>query len=562
MSRHPRAARPFSTPLRALLALSLVVLHLPAADVALAEGVAADPTGTYAAKLTGSHVVPAVTTAAAGTARFVISGATITWQLSFTGSPAVTAAELDLGAIGVNGTPLFALPATGDASGTLSATDVLPAAGVTFEAALGAIASGSTYVTVRTTSAPTGEPRGQVVRVTSPPVATLSVGAPPAGSPARDDVFPRTLVVGQQSQVALVAFGQHTLTLLPAAATAAQDTTDPTLNVPRGCGTELNACTFDGSQPISVGPGGPTNDGRLTIAIAAPPGDYVVHDRLTASVAGILRVVPAGSFEVSSADDIALAIAAQLGPTIPPPPPPPPGTSVYSSLHGYDISYPDCTSRRFASIPPPLIDGFAIVGVNAGKMFRYNPCLAALWRWADEFSMRSLYINVNAAAGATLHQGKTGPAGTCASTKDHRCYGYNYGYNAARAAWRYAYHELGAANLPAIWWLDVEFGNTWYTDDKPANAASIQGALDFLGATGRFGAPSMGYTVGIYSTKHQYTTIAGTFKPGVPVWYATVEKVHSKTLNRCAAADWSFTGGPVWLVQYLPGRIDANVGCP
>ena len=25
---------------------------------------------------------------------------------------------------------------------------------------------------------------------------------------------------------------------------------------------------------------------------------------------------------------------------------------------------------------------------------------------------------------------------------------------------------------------------------------------------------------------------------------------------------WSFTGGPVWLIQYLPGRIDTNVGCP
>jgi hypothetical protein len=557
MFRH--VARRATTPVRLLVALSLVAVHLPAADAAFAAPTV-DATGTYVAKLTGSHVVPAVTSTASGTARVVVSGSSITWQLTFTGSPAVTAADIAMGAIGTNGPTLFVLPATGDASGALAADDLVAAAGVSFEAALAAIAAGSTYVTVRTAGVPTGELRGQLIRETQPPLATLTVGAPAAGSPARDDVFPRSLVVGQQSLVRFVAFGQHTVTLLPAGIAATADTADPGQDQPRGCGTDLNPCTFSGSSALSVGPGG-SGPASLTIAVAAPPGDYVVHDRLHPAVVGTLRVVPAGSFDVSSADDIALAIAGQLGAT-PPPPPPPSGTSVYSSLHGYDISYPDCTSKRFAAIPPPIVDGFAIVGVNRGKMFRYNPCLAGLWSWAQHFSMRSLYINVNAAAGPTEHQGRTGPAGTCRSTKDRLCYGYNYGYNAARAAWRYAYHELGAANLPSVWWLDVEFGNTWYTDDKAANAASIRGALDFLGAPGRYGAPSMGYTVGIYSTKLQYTTIAGSFKPGVPVWYATVEKVHTKTLNRCKAEDWSFTGGPVWLVQYLPGRIDANFGCP
>jgi hypothetical protein len=199
-------------------------------------------------------------------------------------------------------------------------------------------------------------------------------------------------------------------------------------------------------------------------------------------------------------------------------------------------------------------------------MFRYNPCLATLWNWAGQFALRSIYVNTNAAAGPTMQQGATGPAGTCRKN-DKVCYGYNYGYIGARAAWRYAYHQLGAANLPRIWWLDVEISNTWYTKpDLRANAAVIQGALDFLGKPGIYGAPSMNYTVGIYSNTYQFQRIAGTgFKPNVPVWYATAERTHPPSLERCTTPTQrtnSFTGGDVWLVQFLPGGADHNVGCP
>jgi hypothetical protein len=550
MNRH---LRPTGRTLRAIIIAGLLAAQLPTAGATLAQ-----PTGVFTAKLSGTHEIPPVATSASGTARIILSGPQIDYQLLVNGLGTITSAEIDLGAIGSNGRALFQLTVNGgEILGTLTASDLAPGGGISFDAALDAIASGGTYVNVRTAASPAGELRGQIAPVTEPASYTISAGAPPTGTPPRDDILPRTLTVASGSVVHLLVFGQHTATLLPAGIQADQDTTDPTLNAPQGCGTAANPCLFDGSAPISIGPASDPGGTAATVVILAPVGSYVIHSRLQPAMVGLLQVVPSGTFEISSIDDIALAIAAQLGAT------PPPATSIYSNLRGYDISYPDCRPERLSSIPAAIADGFAIVGVNGGRMFRYNPCLSTLWNWAGGFALRSLYINMNAAAGPTKRQGRTGPAGPCASS-DRLCYGYNYGYNGARAAWRYAYHQLGPAALPAVWWLDVEVDNVWYTPpDLGANAAVIQGALAFLGTPGRYGAPAMGYMVGIYSTRFQFKQIAGSsFRPQVPVWYATVEKGPSATRSRCDPESWSFTGGPIWLVQYLPSRIDGNTGCP
>lgn len=550
MNRH---LGPTRRTVRALLIVGLIAAQLPTAGATLAQ-----VTGIFTAKLTGSHEIPSVSTSASGTARIILTGPQIDYQLFLNGLGTITSAEIDLGAIGSNGPALFQLTVSmGEVIGSLTASDLAPGGTLSFDAALDAIASGGAYVNVRTAAAPAGELRGQIQPVIEPASYTMSAGAPPSGTPARDDIFPRALTVAAGSVVHLIVFGPHTATLLPAGMAADQDTTDPTLNTPQSCGADDNPCLFDGSAPLSLGPATDAGPVALTVVINAPVGSYVIHSRLQPAMVGTLQVVPQGSFEISSIDDIALAIAAQLGTT------PPPATSIYSNLLGYDISYPDCRPERLSTIPAAIADGFAIVGVNGGRMFRYNPCLSTLWNWAGSFALRSLYINMNAAAGPTKRQGRTGPAGTCAAS-DRLCYGYNYGYNGARAAWRYAYRQLGPAALPAVWWLDVEVDNVWYTPpDLAANAAVIQGALDFLGTPGRYGAPAKGYTVGIYSTRYQFKRIAGSsFRPNVPVWYATIEKAPAATRDRCDPQSWSFTGGPVWLVQYLPSRIDANTGCP
>jgi hypothetical protein len=479
-----------------------------------------------------------------------------------TGAPSVAGVDMAIAPIGSNGPAAVALPVNpdGSISGTLTAGALAPSSPVTWDALLDAIASDGAYLNVRTAAVPSGELRGQLGRVFATTTYTVTAGAPPAGTPALDDFFPRSLTVASGSIVRFVVYGNHTATLLPAGMAASADTgaADPALY----CGTDANPCFFDGSVPLSIGPAGGAGADPLTVTVylSAGLGAYVVHSRLQPAMVGELRVVAADSFEISSIDDIALAIAAQLGAG----PAPPPVTSIYSNLLGYDVSYPDC--KRLSQVPAVNPGGFAIVGANGGRMFRYNPCLTTLWQWASGFAVRSIYINTNAAAGPTEHQGATGPAGTCRKN-DRVCYGYNYGYKGARAAWRYAYHQLGAGNLPQIWWLDVEINNVWYTaPDKLANRAVVQGALDFLGSPGRYGAPSMNYTVGIYSTMYQFERITGAgWRPGVPAWYATVERSHPPSLSRCTTEisnEWSFTGGPIWLVQFLPGGTDHNVGCP
>src|SRR5437899_2627639 len=51
--------------------------------------------------------------------------------------------------------------------------------------------------------------------------------------------------------------------------------------------------------------------------------------------------------------------------------PPPPASA------GYDVSYPQCSSTL------PSRPDFGIVGVNGGRAYAANPCLAAQYGWAQ-----------------------------------------------------------------------------------------------------------------------------------------------------------------------------------
>src|SRR5215210_4115143 len=57
---------------------------------------------------------------------------------------------------------------------------------------------------------------------------------------------------------------------------------------------------------------------------------------------------------------------------------------------GHDISWPQC-GRPF-----PADSAFGIVGVNGGKPYTYNPCLAAEYQWAAGSGLPpGLYINTS-----------------------------------------------------------------------------------------------------------------------------------------------------------------------
>jgi hypothetical protein len=214
---------------------------------------------------------------------------------------------------------------------------------------------------------------------------------------------------------------------------------------------------------------------------------------------------------------------------------------------GYDLSWPNCS----ATIPPAA--GFAVVGVTGGLPFTHNPCLGTEFRWARRARSAAFYVNVDAASGPAARLGSSGPAGPGCGRDRTLCRAYHYGWDTARDAWLYAARALGTPNLQRVWWLDVELGR--WTSDTTVNARTIECALDFLHSKGR--------RTGIYSTDYQWRTIAGTYRPRVDAWYATVARTRRAAARFCDSSRFGFTGGRIRIVQYQPdGRVDADYRCP
>jgi hypothetical protein len=204
---------------------------------------------------------------------------------------------------------------------------------------------------------------------------------------------------------------------------------------------------------------------------------------------------------------------------------------------GTDVSWPNCS----VTIPK---SAFGIVGVNGGKNFTQNPCFKSQ---AAFFPNLSLYVNTGYPGKDYALAYQYAPK-TCAAT-DLNCLAYNYGYNAAQFSLSYAQNQ----NVTApTWWLDVETMNTW-DSDVAQNQQSLQGAIDALRNAG------VG-TVGIYSTTAQWTTITGGWKNNLPSWGATTWTQAKQAAKYCTGHE--FTGGPSYLMQFLPKRgLDQNYAC-
>jgi len=225
-------------------------------------------------------------------------------------------------------------------------------------------------------------------------------------------------------------------------------------------------------------------------------------------------------------------VAIAVGHTLDPYPP---------SANGSDISFPQCDGSL-----PPAGPGFGVVGVNDGRAFTDNPCLASEAPWAG--SELSVYMNLNAPpTGST--EGLTGPAGQCVGN-DTGCIAYNYGFAAALDSFGYA-SAAGVSSV--VWWLDIETANVWDTS-LFNNQRTIQGAIDAL--------TSEGVVVGVYSTGYQWGLITGGYAPGIPVWLATGAG-YAAAVTGCQAGP-GFTGGAVWLAQFQTSGIafDQDYACP
>ena len=90
-------------------------------------------------------------------------------------------------------------------------------------------------------------------------------------------------------------------------------------------------------------------------------------------------------------------------------------------------------------------------------------------------------------------------------------------------------HAAGVTGTD-VWWLDVETVNTW-AGTVQENAT----VLDSMAAR----LQELGVRVGIYSTPSMWTEIAGTWEPGLPVWFATGPGTQAGATPSC---DRSFAG--------------------
>jgi len=207
-----------------------------------------------------------------------------------------------------------------------------------------------------------------------------------------------------------------------------------------------------------------------------------------------------------------------------------------SGTTGYDVSYPQCGGASPSG-------AFGIVGVNGGRPFSYNSCLAAEYAATPQSPAASLYIN-------------TGYSGAYRQNITSNCSALSAsvtGTSAQRQAWAIGCSEAetslnyagqqGAVNVSA-WWLDVETGNSWSSSNRSLNQYAIQGA------TGRL--LQIGPPVGVYSTGSMWKTITGgSFTPsGIAAdWVAA---------GSCSTP---FTNSPVWLTQTSTGGVDYDTAC-
>jgi hypothetical protein len=201
-----------------------------------------------------------------------------------------------------------------------------------------------------------------------------------------------------------------------------------------------------------------------------------------------------------------------------------------------DVSWPNCKSR--------LADyQSGIIGITGGRNFHTNPCLA---QEATHFLSYSAYIN-------TGYPGKTYGRKYQNSPKrcgynDTLCLAYNYGFNEAKYAIRYAdFNNIHTTK----WWLDVEAENSW-SDNFLANRQFINGAVAGLKQNIRSA------TVGIYSSPLQWSQLMGPWHNNLPVWQATGSTSAKAAAQACQSR--SFTGGAIKLTQYTI-RLDQNIIC-
>jgi len=195
-----------------------------------------------------------------------------------------------------------------------------------------------------------------------------------------------------------------------------------------------------------------------------------------------------------------------------------------SNSWGVDISWPQCGVAI-----PSLPAGFVTVGVNGGRPFSDNPCLAQQIAYAKQRSGYAAYLNLSAPRGV-----------------DPTTYGRQSAIDGL--------HRARAAGLHLrVLWLDVEVLNHW-SADPAVNVAVINGAVSALHAHG--------VTAGVYSSTPMWQQITGGAAVNMPVWLATSVIDYRDVQPLCREG---LGGHPAVMAQYVAAAngqlIDVDVLC-
>ena len=197
---------------------------------------------------------------------------------------------------------------------------------------------------------------------------------------------------------------------------------------------------------------------------------------------------------------------------------------------GVDISWPQCGPLGMPAVQP----GFAIVGINGGRPFTDNVCLAREVAYAKTRTGVSAYLNIDAPRGSHLGSG------------DASAYGAKVALDGLARAQR------AGLSLPVLW-LDVEVLNHW-SSSGAVNVAVINGALRALS--------QHDVIAGIYSSGPMWQQITGGARLNVPVWLATSVTDYRQLPTYC---DQGLGGRAADMTQYVAydghQLVDVDVLC-
>ncbi len=226
-------------------------------------------------------------------------------------------------------------------------------------------------------------------------------------------------------------------------------------------------------------------------------------------------------------------------------------------LSGGDISWPNCAkglgipSRRSPGNPLPLASAsFVVIGLTNGPGWYPNPCLGehVAWAkargvWTSAYSMTTFPTAAQRAA-----HGSTGP--WVPATRGARL--RNAGYQ--QALFNVASMGTAGLEVPFVW-VDVEpYPSHPWPGNVRANRQVVRGVVRAY--------EDSGYRVGFYSYDGGWRAVVGDWrKPAYPAWVPVgpVADGYSRASARCRVP--SFSGGPVYLAQWVQDARDRNVTC-